>query len=94
MKAKKITSTPAKSLYKINILNFGRKYTATGDSVRGAISNLNLKNVKGRAVMTVEKEGFKKERILQPMQAMRLFNTNGVSRDVALKGVSSLFNGL
>ena len=84
---KKIKELPYKAYIKV----LGKTYEASGESTADALSKLTPKNCKGRGILTVEKDGVKKERILMPMIVFRLFNTQGLSREIALKNASLLF---
>lgn len=77
--------------YKATIKVLGTSYEAFGDTAKEAITNLKVQNLKGRSILVVEKGSVRKERILMPALAFRLFNTAGFSREVALKNVSILF---
>lgn len=68
----------------------GKKHTATGSSVSDALKKIVVRNVKGRCVVTVNG----KSKILSSIQAYRLFSGHGLMREVALKQISSLFDGL
>ncbi len=69
-------------------------YSAKGDSAKDAIFALKPKNAKGKGILTVQNGDQKRERVLTPMITSRLFNTVGLNREVALKNISILFDGL
>ena len=73
-----------KELFIASVNVFGQKYESKGSSISEAISNLKPKNVKGRIILVLKKGEKVKERILMPFVSTRLFNTMGVSREVAL----------
>lgn len=81
-KTKKSADTVAAML-----IVLGRKYTAEGATVAEAIAALNPGPVKGRSILVVNG----RERILQPATTYRLFNSHGLTRDVALKNAVLLF---
>lgn len=47
-----------------------------------------------KGVLTVEHGEEKKERIITPYMALRLFNSVGLNREVALKNISTMFAGI
>jgi hypothetical protein len=99
---KKIKSTqvgssgPEKALvYKVTAKVLGKTYEQTGSTVSEALNKFDVRNVKGvRSIITVEYDGRKKDRILQPMQTNRLFNSYGLTKEIQIKNVSILFQGL
>lgn len=66
----------------------GKLYKATGATPQEAISKLSPGIVRGAVILTVSG----KDRILTALQALRLFNARGITREVALKNVSLLFS--
>lgn len=81
-------------VYKAKVIIMGRFHEATGATAREAIAGLTPKNCKGRAILTIQKGEVKVDKILMPQIAFRLFNTFGLSREIALKNASLLFQGL
>ena len=82
----------AKKTYTATLLIWGRKFDSTGASVSEAISGLRPGNVKGKSVLTVSVGNQKRERVLSPFMTSRLFNTRGISQEVALKNTTILFD--
>jgi hypothetical protein len=80
--------------YKATIKVMGKTYEASGSDVSSALLGLKPLNCKGKGILTIQHGDVKKEKVLMPMQAFRLFNTLGLSREIALKNVSNLFSGL
>jgi len=81
--------------YNVSIKVLGKTYEAKGTSVKEALEKLTIRNLKGvRGIVTVEHGDVKKDRILMPLQATRLFNSHGLMREVAIKNVSTLFQGI
>lgn len=72
----------------------GKKYTGTGKSVSEALSSLEVRNPKGKAVLSVTHGTETKDRVLPAPQVSRLLSGHGLMKEVALKHVSSLFSGL
>lgn len=99
-KTKAKTKKPAKTrkgdlgLYKATIRVFGKEYMASGDSVRDAITKLEPGKGGGTSVLTIEKDGVSREKIIGGRQTARLFNTRGLVRDILLKQISSMFGQL
>lgn len=96
MKTKvKKSSTKKPINYKVIIKVLGKTYEQIGDNVSEALNKFDIRNIKGvRSIITVEHNGVKKDRILQPMQTTRLFNSHGLMKEVAIKNCSLLFSGL
>lgn len=80
--------------YKASYVTMGKTHTAEGTTATEAIENLKLKGVKMKGVLTVEHGEEKKERIITPYMALRLFNSVGLNREVALKNISTMFAGI
>lgn len=80
--------------YTATVKVLGRTHEAKGSTISEAISLLKPENCKGKAILTVEHNGNKKERVLMPVVAFRLFNTMGFSKEIALKHASMLFQGI
>ena len=81
-------------MYKATLSVLGRKYQAEGTTAQEAVANLKPTNVKGKGILSIEHGKDKREKILMPHIASRLFNTVGLNREVALKNISLLFAGL
>jgi hypothetical protein len=73
-----------------NIL--GKKYTATAPSAHEAIAAINPGVARGKCILSVTNGETTRERILMPMAVQKLFNMKGISRAVALKHTSILFD--
>lgn len=80
--------------YAATLKVLGKTYLGKGANVWDAVDNLAPGNVKGKAIISITHNGVTRERILMPRATMRLFNTAGLSRQVALKNISVLFGGL
>lgn len=83
-----------KPAYKATVKVMGKTYEASGDSALSAISSLKPGNCKGKAILTVTKGDVSKERILMPPVVSRLFNMMGSSKEIAVKQISTLFQGI
>lgn len=92
---KKTTKSPKKSLYNITLLILGKKFQSSGESVSEALLNFKEKNIKPvRSILTVAHNDKIKERILMPAQTARLFNSHGITKEVAIKNASLMFDGI
>lgn len=80
--------------YKATAKILGKTFTAVGNTISEAISNLKVGNVKEKCILIVERGENKKERILMPLNTFRLFNSHGLMREVAIKNASILFQGI
>lgn len=85
---------PTTGSYEVAVYTMGRVFTETGGTVSEALAKLKVNNCRGKAIISVTKGDAKKERILMPIQASRLFTARGLTQEVALKNVSLLFQGL
>lgn len=82
------------SKYDINAVIGARKFNSSGSSVSDAVSKLEVLNCRGKCILTVTKDKVSKEKILTSTMAHRLFNSFGLTKQVALKNVDNLFQGL
>lgn len=82
------------SEYKATVKILGKIYSSTGATLLDVIRNLKPTNCKGRGILVIEHNGSKKERILTNVLAYRLFNSHGLTKDVAIKNVSLMFQGI
>lgn len=90
---KKQSTDLVESPYTATLVVLGKKFSASGLTISDAISKLNPGIVRGKTILTLSKDEKSKERLLMPLPAMRLFNTAGISREIHLKQISSLFTG-
>lgn len=90
-KANKVRDLP----YTASVRILGKDYKAQGETAIDAIKLLNPGIAKGKSILTVKKNtGSKTEKILSPMMTFRLFNSQGITKDVVLKQISTLFSGI
>lgn len=80
--------------YEASIKVLGKVFTAKGKSVYEALEKLKPGIAKGTAVLTVRSGEVSKDRIIPHVSVSRLFNTTGITRDVQLKNISLLFDGI
>ena len=78
-------------MIKISVKNQGKIWTSDGKNLEEAITNLKIPNAKGMSVWKVDADGEIREKIVAPSVTYRLFNTHGITRDVALKQFKLLF---
>lgn len=91
MKKVKSSKKEKPSLYKTTLVIFGRRFIAEGETVGDALNKLTPGVARGKSILIIEKDDFKKERILQPFMTYRLFNSHGMTKQVAIKNITSLF---
>lgn len=90
----KKTNKVRETEYRATLNVLGKTYESFGTTIAEAIGGLNVSNCKGRAILTLDNGTIKKERIFMPTIISRLFNSSGLTREVALKNISSTFQGL
>lgn len=70
---------------------FGKVYEASGATAIEALGKLNPGVAKGMSIVSVEHDGRRKDKVLSPIQSLRLFNGGRIVREVSLKNLSILF---
>jgi len=92
-KIKKDIVEANKHVYKATLKILGRTYTSEGNTVDEVIDGFKCENwVKGAGVLTIEKNGIKREKIISGNHIKNLFRmTSGTTRQVSLKWIRSLF---
>lgn len=93
MKTKK-TNKKIEENYKAVLIVLGKKYESSGETISEAISNIKVGNCKGKSVLTIMRGSNKKDRVIMPAITYRIFNSQGLSRDIAIKNISTLFQGI
>lgn len=92
--AKKVPAKKADT-YTVKLTHAGKTYNAQAETVLDALANLKMPTVvRSKTVITVERGGVIRTRILPPFVVSRLFSPSRLTREVALKSVSILFGGL
>ena len=76
------------------LLLWGKTYEAKGETPSEAIANLKVPNAKGKSVLAVSRGDVSREKVLTSFMTHRLFNAHGLTRQVALKHASILFDGI
>ena len=71
-----------------------QKYTNTGATLVEAIGGLDVKNVKGMAILTVTHGNVSKDKILPANNVFRLFSASPLMREIAIKNVCIRFQGI
>jgi hypothetical protein len=94
MKKKTNKSVEKKDLYQALLKVLGKTYSAEGSSVGEAITSLKPLNCKGRGILTITHGEAKKDRILTNVTTYRLFNSHGFTKEIAIKNIISLFQGI
>ena len=80
--------------YSVTVTVMGKKYTSTGDTVSNAISKIKPLNCKGKCIISVTNGSNTKDRVIMPAIAYRLFSAKGLLNEIAVKQISTLFQGL
>lgn len=88
------TKTKPISKYKATLIIAGRKTYAEGKDVTETIALLTPLVKRGKAILTIEKDGKSREKVFMPNVVNRVFNSHGVMRDIALKQISIFFSDL
>lgn len=92
------TKTPAKKAvapsYEVTASIMGRTYIAKGKSVAEALARMTTGNSKGKCVLSVKKGTVTKIRVLMPALSYRLFSGAGLTKEIAIKNVALMFDGI
>lgn len=91
---KKASAKPQKRQYKASAKVMGKTFEGKGETIYEAIGDIQPGGVAGTVILTVSHEDGSKDRILPMRTAKRLFMTIGLTREVALKQVSTMFDGI
>lgn len=92
--ASEVTKKPRKakeSFVNAELRIMGKVIKVKAKSVIEALNLIDIGNNKGKAILTVEKDGVKRERVLMPMIVSRAFNTRGLIKEISIKRLSDLF---
>lgn len=80
-------------MYKAQVKILNKIYDAEGDSVQSAISNLKPEGkIAGNVILRLSKGDVVKEKIINSNLLSRLFSPSRVTREIALKNTTMLFN--
>lgn len=91
---KKKTNKVEKKEYTATAIIMGKKFTGKGESAVDAISKINVGNCKGKVILTVSNGKDIKEKVMNPAQMTRLFNSHGLMREIAMKNIKIIFEGI
>jgi len=94
MAKKTVKKKVEKKSYTATAIVMGRKYTGKGKTVEDAINALKLGNNKGKVILSVTNGKDTKEKVLNPAQMNRLFNSFGLVKEVAMKNIKIIFEGI
>ena len=72
----------------------GKTFKGKGETIYEAIEDIKAGGVAGMVILTIKHGEKTKDRILPMIPARRLFTTLGLTREVALKNTSNLFEGV
>lgn len=81
-------------MIKVSLTNMGKTYEAEGDTVTEALNKIQLRAVAGKSILVISNKDNKIERVLPHTIARRAFTMIGMTREVAIKNLSLLFNNL
>lgn len=84
------------SLYKVTLKSLGRTFKSEGATLEEALGKIKISGgAKAVAVLTVERDGVKKDKIINGRHAQQLFgNISNTARAVALKWANQVFGDL
>lgn len=92
------TKTPKKTVkpeYSASIKILGKVYKADGATAQEAIEKLKVGNIaKGVSLLTVTKGKVSKDKVLPAPQTFRLFSPSKLMRELAIKNVALMFDGI
>ncbi len=80
--------------YKASIKILSRTYEAKGKTIPEALNKLKVPTVRALGILTVSRGKESKERILHHFHVAKMFNTRGLSREVAINNISLMFEGV
>ena len=83
-----------KPTYLVKLKILGTLYSASGSTVAEAVGNLKVKNGKGVGLLSVICADKQKDKLLSRFLITRLFGGSRLGREIGLKQVSQLFDGL
>lgn len=81
-------------MYTVSLKTMGKTHKAEGESVMEALEKIKLRAVAGKSVLIISNGKDTVERVLPHIIARRAFTTIGMVREVALKNLSLIFQGL
>lgn len=88
-------TTKKAEAYALSIKVLGKTYTSKGETVKEGLQNLKVGNVaKGMSVLRITKGGVAKDKVIPPAQTAKLFSLSPLMREIAIKNVSLMFQGL
>ena len=81
----------APKLYSVSAKIMGKMFKSEGETISEAISKLKVGMARGNVILVVSNGEITKERIIGMVSANRLFNSRGLTQQVALKNINTLF---
>lgn len=76
----------------VNVM--GKNYTGKGETVYEALGNVKLGLTAGKIIITVKHDKNVKEKVVNTGTANLAFNTLGMTRDINLKRLATLFDNV
>lgn len=87
------TKTKKKIDINASLMIMGKVFEGKGKTVEKAISSLKPENVRGHAVLVLEKGDLKRERILSKSSVDRAFGkVNKLTKEIGLKNITTYFS--
>ena len=80
--------------YEVSLTMSGRTFTSNGETIREAILGLKVGSSRGVGVLVVKHGDKQKDKILNPLQIMRVFHLRGTTQEINLKNIINLFEGI
>lgn len=87
-------TAPKKANYIATAKVMGKTFTGKGDSIYKAIEAIKPGAVAGMVFISVSNGKDTKERVVSMVTARRLFMTVGMTREVSIKNMSLMFDGI
>lgn len=93
--AKKVRKPRAKKeVYTASIRIWGKVYSSKGGSVKEALEGLEGRNVRGHGILTISHGEAKKDKVLSVGQVFRLFSASPMMKEIAVKQLTMMFEGI
>lgn len=80
--------------YELALTVGSRKFQSTGSTFEEALRNLKPLNPKGRCMLYVKKGNTEKHRVLTQFLVNRLFTASNFTKEVAIKNLTMLYQGI
>lgn len=84
-------TTKKKPKVEATLIAMGKKFKGTGETVTDAVKSIDLKYPKTKGILTIKKGNKTTEKIIPATLLNRALSLHGISGDVAMKQLKSLF---